>query len=141
MLSATQIELCSNIVMQYDYYAVYYRYDYTDYVSGTTRDYLIEIVCSDQEPVLQDGAYVFTECTYYTVTENKYISFSEQDAFTLTPVSSSDIVYTNAVEGAPELCYIPTAFRNFDFAYYGVFIGIAFFSGCLVLRLLFGGKN
>ena len=141
MLSATQTELCSNIVQQYDYYVVYYRYDYTDYTAGMERDYLIEIVCSDEKPEFIDGSYNFTDCEYYRVTENKYISQVHQDSFGLVPVSSADIVYTNALEGAPEICYIPSAFRNFDFAYYGVFIGIAFFSGCLVLRLLFGGKN
>lgn len=140
MLSTQQLEFCSNIVTQYDYYAVYYRYDYTDY-TYMERDYLIEIVCSDTLPIVENGRYTFTDAVYYRVIDNKYYQSTLHDSYTLVPMGSTDIVYSNAVEGLPQLCYIESSVRTFDYGYYLTLFVLLFFSGALILRILFGGKN
>lgn len=139
MLSATQIELCSDIVCQYNYYVVYYRYDYTEYTVGMDRDYLIELYCSDQKPAFENGVYSFTECSYYRVTENKYVSCTFQEVGSFSPVSSDDIVYSNAVEGAPQFCYELSTLKNYDFQRDGVYAAVILLASVLFIRLLFGG--
>ena len=139
MLSTSQSELCAGIVSQYNYYVVYYRYDYTEYTVGMERDYLIELVCSDQLPTFENGVYNFTECNYYKVIDNKYMDMSVKENFSFRPVSASDIVYTNIVEGSPQLCYEISSFKNYDFEKAGVYVLVIVFAFAVVLRLLFGG--
>lgn len=139
MLSATQIELCTDIVCQYNYYVAYYRYDYTEYTVGMERDYLIELYCSDQRPAFEDGVYSFTECSYYRVTQNKYISCTKQEQGSFSPISTDDLVYTNVVEGAPQLCYEISTLKNYDFQRDAVHIAVVVLAFAIFLRLLFGG--
>lgn len=138
MLSQVQTDFCGEIVSQYDYYVVYYKYDYTDYTTGLERDYLIQLYCSDQQPVVEDGTFKFTECSYYEVTHNKYMLLDVVDAVDFTPVSSSDIIYTNAVEGYPQLCYTTSKLRNFDFVPVFVYLAVAIFALIVLARILFG---
>lgn len=139
MLSATQIELCTDIVCQYNYYVVYYRYDYTEYTVGMDRDYLIELYCSNQSPAFENGVYSFTECSYYRVTLNKYISCTKQEQGSFSPISADDLVYTNVVEGAPQLCYEISTLKNYDFQRDAVHIAVVVLAFAIFLRLLFGG--
>lgn len=137
MLSTQQLELCEGLVSQYDYYVVYYRYDYTDYTVGMTRDYLIEIYVSDQLPEVQDYSFSFTDCKYFRVTENKYVSAVSLETASFTPNSGSDIVYSNVEPDYPQICYEISSFRNFDFSALYVLLGIILAS-VLCFKLIFG---
>ena len=139
MLSTAQAELCTDIVCQYKYYVVYYRYDYTEYTVGMERDYLIELYCSDQVPIYENGTYNFTECSYFRVTQNKYISCVLQEQGSFSPVSADDLVYTNVVEGSPQLCYEISTLKNHDFQRDAVYIAVIALAAAIFLRLLFGG--
>ena len=139
MLSTSQVEICSDIVCQYNYYVVYYRYDYTDYTVGMERDYLIELYCSDQKPIYENGVYSFTDCCYYRITENKYISHALQEQGSFSPISADDVVYTNAVEGAPQFCYELSTLKNHDFERDALYIAVILLAAAVLLRLLFGG--
>lgn len=137
MLSSNQIELVYGLVCQYDYYVVYYSYDYTEYTVGDTRNYLIEVYVSDGLPELQDGSFSFTDCKYFRITENKYISVTPLETVSFSPLSGSDIVYSNVDPDYPQICYEISQFRNFDFSALYVILGIVLCVS-LCFKILFG---
>lgn len=140
MFSQQQVLFLSEIVCQYDYYVVYYYGNYKEYTAGETRDYKIQVCCSDQRPNIENGVYSFTVCNYYEVTSNKYILLEQGVTKEITPFSSTDIVYTNAVENAPQLCYITSQIRQ-DAGPAVMYGTLAITGIAILIRVLFGGKS
>lgn len=140
MLSQTQRDFCGQIVCQYDYYVVYYYGYYHEYQTGEIRDSKILIYCSDQQPIVENGVYSFTECNYYEVTSNKYVMQEQGTTKQFSPLGSSDIVYTNVIEGAPQLCYITSSIRQ-DAAPAVMYVTVALVAIVVLVRLIFGGRS
>lgn len=140
MFTQQQAVFLAEIICQYDYYTVYYYGSYKDYTVGETRDNKIQVYCSDQQPVIENGVYFYTDCNYYEITSNKYILMEQGSEQQFSPLSASDIVYTNAVSGMPQLNYTTSRIRQ-DAApaiLYGtvILVGVA-----ILIRVLFGGKS
>ena len=137
MFSTVQVQFLSEIACQYDYYVAYYYGNYYDYQIGDVRDSKIILICSDQQPTFDNGTYFFSDCNYYEVTSNKYILLEESVESAFSPLGSSDIVYSNVIEGAPQLCYSVSAIRS-DAPVYVMYGSLVFFALLILIRLLFG---
>ena len=137
MFSTTQIDTLSQLVSQYDYYTAYYYGNYYEYQIGETRDNKIVVYCSDQEPTIEGDTHIFTDCNYYEVTLNKYILIDHFDSKQFTPLSGADIVYTNVVEGYPQLCYITSSFRQ-DAGPTVMYLTLGVAVLAILVRLIFG---
>lgn len=140
MFSETQVDFLGSIVCQYDYYIVYYYGNYYDYQIGEQRDYKILVYASDQKPSFENGFYNFSSCSYYEVTNNKYILVESDISKSFSPLSSIDIVYSNFIEGAPQLCYVVSSIRS-DAAPAVMYGTLAVVGIAILLRVLFGGRN
>ena len=140
MLSEQQQHFCGMLTCQYDYYLVYYYADYHEYTPGEIRDNKILVYCSDQKPDVVDGSYNFTDCNFYEITSNRSLLRTQNFSGSFRPSSSTDILYTNIVDGYPQFHYWSSEFRNLDGIPIFMFVILCIFSGAVIMRVIFGGK-
>lgn len=139
MFNSTQESLLANLICQYDYYVAYYYGNYYDYQVGETRDYKIQVLCSDVAPVVENGVFSFSDCSYYEVTSNKYIQITSGIEKSFSPLGSQDIVYTNCIDGYPQLAYTVSTVRQ-DAAPFVMYAALVIFALYVIVRVIFGGK-
>lgn len=140
MFSEVQVDFLGSIVAQHDYYIAYYYGNYYEYQVGEPRDYKIQLFVSDQKPTFENGVYFFDTCNYYEVTSNKYMLLESDVQRAFVPLSGTDIVYSNVIDGAPQLCYVVSSIRS-DAGPAVMYGTIAIVGVAVLLRVLFGGRS